>query len=85
MRPTPSGQRPRFTLKVFLFLAIDVAGMLLFATGLFWLVHGQWLLVRGFPNGPIEASTATAAGFLLMIWAGAQLLRHFLAQRGDDA
>ena len=85
MPSMPSGMRPRFTSKVFLFLVVDVIGMLLFATGLYWLVHGQWLFVRGFPNGPIEATTTTAAGVLLMVWAGAQLLRQFLTRPDGDA
>ena len=52
----------------------------LVATGAFWLLKGQPLLLRGFPTSAIEAGICLGGGLLLMIWSVAGILRAILAQ-----
>jgi hypothetical protein len=75
---TPPLPRPRLTPAILVFAVIDVAGMVLFATGAMWFAHGQPLFIRDFPTNPIEAGAAIAGGLLLMFWAAARILRALL-------
>ena len=70
--------RPQLTLKIMLYAAFDVLGIILFATGVMWLTRGQELFVRGFPSSTWQAVAATLIGLALMIWAAAQILRQLL-------
>jgi hypothetical protein len=72
--------RARPSLKIVLFALADAAGMALVATGAFWLLKGQPLLLRGFPTSAIEAGVCLGGGLLLMIWSVAGILRAILAQ-----
>jgi hypothetical protein len=75
--------RPRLTLKILLYALLDVAGMVLFASGALWLTQKQSLFVNGFPASLAEAVVATLVGLLLMFWAAAKILRE-LIKRPDD-
>ena len=81
-------QRPQLTLKILFFAGLDVAGMVVFATGALWLARGQELFVRGFPTSTAEALLLLVGGLLLMVWAVAKILRELIkpapAPTGDD-
>lgn len=70
--------RPRLTLAILLFAAIDIVGMVLFATGAMWFAHGKPLFIPGFPGSMVEAGISIVGGLLLMFWAAAQILRELL-------
>jgi len=70
--------RPRLTLPILAFAVVDIAGMVLLATGVMWFAHGQPLFIPGFPTGPLGAGAAIAGGLLLMFWAAARILRELL-------
>ena len=74
--------RPQLTAAILLYAVVDVAGMVLFATGAMWFVHGKPLFIHGFPGGMIEAGVALVAGLLLMFWAAARILRELLRNPG---
>ena len=78
MQTSQTGLRPRLTLAILLFAAIDIVGMLLFATGAMWFAHGKPLFIPGFPGSMVEAGAATAGGLLLMFWAASRILRELL-------
>lgn len=78
-------QRPRLTLKILLYAVLDIAGMVLFATGALWLAQGQSLFISNFPTSTAEAVAATIAGLLLMLWAASRILRELLVRPADDA
>ena len=80
MQQTRPSQRPRLTLSILLFAAVDIAGMVLFATGAMWFAHGTPLFIPNYPNDPFEAGVALAGGLLLMVWAAARILRELLKQ-----
>ena len=80
MQQTRPSQRPRLTLSILLFAAVDIAGMVLFATGAMWFAHGTPLFLPNYPNDPFEAGVALAGGLLLMVWAAARILRELLKQ-----
>ena len=80
MQQTRPSQRPRLTLPILLFAAVDIAGMVLFATGAMWFAHGTPLFIPNYPNGSFEAGAALAGGLLLMVWAAARILRELLNQ-----
>ena len=80
MQQTRPSQRPRLTLPILLFAAVDIAGMVLFATGAMWFAHGTPLFIPNYPNDPFEAGVALAGGLLLMVWAAARILRELLNQ-----
>ena len=69
-RPSP--------LKLLFYAVIDVAGVVLFASGLMWLIRGQHLLFTDFPTGTPGAVAAVSFGLFLMIGAAAQILRLLL-------
>ena len=71
-------QRPQLTLKILFFAGLDVAGMVVFATGALWLARGQELFVRGFPTSTAEALLLLVGGLLLMVWAVAKILRELI-------
>ena len=74
--------RPQLTAAILLYAVVDVAGMVLFATGAMWFVHGKPLFIPGFPGGMIEAGVALVGGLLLMFWAAARILRELLRNPG---
>ncbi len=79
MRPDQQPrQRPRLTLKLLFYAALDVVGMVLFASGAMWLVHEQALIFAGFPANGIQASISLVLGVGVMLWAGAQMLRQLM-------
>ena len=80
MQQTRPSQRPRLTLPILLFAAVDIAGMVLFATGAMWFAHGTPLFIPDYPNSSFEAGVALAGGLLLMVWAAARILRELLKQ-----
>lgn len=71
-------QRPRLTLAILAFAAIDIVGMVLFATGAMWFAHGKPLFIPNYPTGPFEAGIAGIGGLLLMFWAASRILRELL-------
>ena len=70
--------RPQLSLKMLFFVALDVAGIVLFASGLTWLVREQPLFFRSFPTSTASAVGATIGGLLLMLWAAGQILRQVI-------
>jgi hypothetical protein len=71
-------ERPRLTLKIFLYALVDVVGMASLATGAVWLARGQTLFIIGFPTSMAEALLALVFGLALMLWAAAQILRELI-------
>ena len=71
--------RARPNLKIILLALADAAGMVLFASGAFWLWKTQHLIFRAFPNSDIEAGLCLGGGLLLMVWSVAGILREILA------
>ncbi len=78
MQTSQTGLRPRLTLAILLFAAVDIVGMVLFATGAMWFAHGKPLFIPGFPDNMAEAGVSSAGGLLLMFWAAARILRELL-------
>ncbi len=76
-------QRPQLTLKILYFAVFDVVGMLLFASGMTWLVKGQSLFIASVPRNVVEAILLSIAGIALMIWAAAQIMRELLKRPPD--
>ena len=64
------------------FAVVDVAGMVLFATGAMWFANGQPLFVPGFPTGVLTAGASLVGGLLLMFWAASRILRELLRHPG---
>ncbi len=80
MQDTRPNQRPRLTLPILLFAAVDIAGMVLFATGAMWFAHGTPLFIPDYPDNSFQAGVALVGGLLLMFWAAARILRELLKQ-----
>ncbi len=80
MHTSQPSLRPRLTLVILLFAVVDVAGMVLIATGIMWFVHGTPLFIPGFPTNMIEAGVSTVAGLLMMLWSAARILRELTKQ-----
>ena len=80
MQTSQAGLRPRLTLAILIFAAIDIVGVVLFATGTMWFAYGKPLFIAGFPGSMVEAGTATAGGLLLMFWSASRILRELLRQ-----
>lgn len=74
-RPT---QRPRLTLPILAFAAVDIVGMVLFATGAMWFANGQPLFIPGYPTSMVDAAISLGGGLLLMLWAASRILRELL-------
>lgn len=72
-----SRKRPRMTLRLLAWLAVDMAGVLLFAAGGMYLVNGQALFVR-LPTTLIEAAMLLAIGAVLMLVGTANMFRESL-------
>ncbi|GAB2889765.1 hypothetical protein GCM10027046_17830 [Uliginosibacterium flavum] len=76
----PTGRkRLQLTPRVFMWLGLDVFGMLLFAAGAMFLANGEALLVK-FPTSIVESAVSLVAGGVLMLIAAANLLREALPQ-----
>ena len=78
MQPNTSPKRRRLTLKILVYAIVDVAGMVMFASGALWLTQGTGLFISGFPADRMQAIAATAGGVFLMFWAATQILRELI-------
>ena len=78
---TPRPPRPRLKPAILLFLALDLVGMALFATGALWFAQGRTLFIPGYPTGALDAGIAIVGGLLLMIWSAARILRELFLNR----
>ena len=76
--------RPRVTAKVMFYALLDVAGTLILASGLMWLARQQTLFIPDFPSSTTTAVLTVAAGFALMLWSVAGILRELSRQRPAD-
>ena len=74
--------RPKLTLPILKFAALDILGMILLALGLGWFAQGPGAFFRSFPNTTAEAVVATAAGVVLMTYAAMRILREVMKQQG---
>jgi hypothetical protein len=79
MNPRPP--RPRLKPAVLLYLALDLVGMVLFASGVLWFAQGRTLFISGYPTSAFEAGVALVGGLLLMIWSAARILRVLFLSR----
>lgn len=79
-----SRQRPPVTLKVMFYALLDATGMLIFASGLMWLVRQQTLFIPDFPTSTASAVVTVAAGIALMVWSAARILRELARPRSDS-
>lgn len=77
-------QRPQLTFKILLYAIFDVAGMVLFATGVMWITQGKALFVADFPTSMTEAIATVIVGLALMIWAASRILRELLRRPVND-
>ena len=77
-------QRPPVTLKVMFYALLDAAGMLIFASGLMWLVRQQTLFIPDFPTSTPSAVLSVIVGIALMVWAVAGILRELIARPTDQ-
>ena len=79
----PAGRkRLQLTPRVLAWLALDLAGMALFAAGAMFLANGQALFVR-LPTDIVEAAVLLVAGGILMLIGAANLLRQVLPETPD--
>ena len=69
---------------ILFYLLLDVVGMVLFATGLLWLVRGLPLFFRNFPKSNLEASIALAIGLFMMVSSVAKILREVMARAATN-
>jgi len=58
--------------------------MLIFASGLMWLVRQQTLFIPGFPTSTASAVLTVAVGIALMVWSAARILRELARPRSDS-
>ena len=84
MQTSQPSLRPRLTLVILLFAAVDIVGMVLIATGIMWFAHGMPLFIRDFPTNMVEAGVSVAGGLVMMIWSAAQILRELTKQIGQQ-
>jgi hypothetical protein len=75
--------RPRVTLKVMCYALLDAIGMLVFGSGLMWLVRQETLFIPGFPIGTASALITVVAGIALMLWSAARILRELASAPAD--
>ena len=78
------GPRPRLTLAILRYAALDAVGMVLLAIGLAHLSRGPGIFFANFPSTTAEAVILTAAGVALMFWSGARILREIARQHMPD-
>ena len=69
---------------ILFYLLLDVVGMVLFATGLLWLVRGLPLFFRNFPKSNLEASIVLAIGLFMMVSSVAKILREVMARAATN-
>lgn len=81
MRPR---SRMRVTPKVLFYALLDVAGMLVLASGAMWLARGQTLFIPDFPASTPGAVLSVVGGIALMVWAVAGILRELIARPTDQ-
>ncbi|KFB67477.1 hypothetical protein [Candidatus Accumulibacter vicinus] len=80
----PKPLRMRVTPKVLCYALLDVAGMLVLASGAMWLARGQTLFIPDFPASTPGAVLSVVGGIALMVWAVAGILRELIAQPTDQ-
>lgn len=71
---TSGASRPRPTLAIVLFAALDIAGIVLFFTGLLWFINGEPRLFSNFPSSALSAGISIVIGFLVMVIAASRIL-----------
>lgn len=76
--------RPQLTPTIMLYALVDVAGMVILATGGAWFKTGTSLFIANFPTNAFEATAAVLVGAAIMIWAAAQVLREMLKRPLDN-
>lgn len=72
--------RPQLTPMVMFYALFDVAGMLVFASGVMWLAKGTPLFLGTFPSTMLEGILCSIAGLAVMLWAAASILRELMKQ-----
>lgn len=77
--------RPRLTPKALAYIACNLFGMVLFATGALWLMRGLPLFFRDFPSTKAEAFIALVGGLVLMVYAMSRALREMFAASLTDS
>lgn len=70
--------RPQLTARVMFYALFDVLGMIVFATGGAWFSAGKMLFIQDFPSSTFVAVLCMLAGFALMLWAAAQIVRELI-------
>lgn len=76
--------RPKLTAMVMFYALFDVLGMIVFATGGAWFSAGKTLFIRDFPDSTLAAVLCMLAGFALMLWAAAQIVRELIKRPPDN-
>ena len=79
--PTPT--RQKLSPALVLYMAADLAGALLFVTGVVWFLLGRSLFFEAYPSSQMEAGIAVAGGLVLMIWSAPRVRRKLAANRDD--
>ena len=77
-------KRPRLTVRLLLYALLDVAGILILASGAMWLARGETLFLPGFPTGTASALITVAAGVALMVRGVAGILRELVMQSAES-
>ncbi|MDQ8024232.1 MAG: hypothetical protein REI94_20495 [Moraxellaceae bacterium] len=70
----PGRRRMTPTPGMVVWLVVDAVGMLLLASGGYWLIYDKALLIEGWPGGTFGAIVCVVLGFGLMLQAVAKLL-----------
>lgn len=73
-------QRPRVTLRILFFALFDIAGMALFAAGVFWFAQHTPLLFANYPTDMPNAILCVVIGLGGMLWSAAKILGEILKQ-----
>ena len=74
--------RPKLTLVILKFAALDIVGMVLLALGLAWFAQGPGAFFQSFPSTTAEAFIATVAGIVVMGYAASRIVREVMRQQG---
>jgi len=72
--------RPRLTGPILAYALIDVFGLSCVGIGASWFAKGKAAILANFPASLAEAVACTAGGVVVMIWAGARILREIAKQ-----
>lgn len=77
--------RRKITPRILFFAALDMVGMVLFASGALWVFRGLPLFFRDFPSSMSEGVLALIGGLFLMLWSAAQILREMMRPDSSPA